>query len=211
MSRSSFFGSAGLELTIPVLLEHPSATQACLIFPWWSRPAYLEESFARIGNGTAYAMINGRTTILTCLSCRQRLRVPVDRGALVLTCPVCRSRWDWSPPPVDVRFIDDEVLFIGDDSPPGEPEPPGGGDWSSGDLWDDWLDGPQPRERPGTVILPCPSCRRLLRVPMNRGELILTCPICRNRWEWFPSPPHEPPLERSWVRWACQVLLQRRG
>jgi hypothetical protein len=169
----------------------------------------------RVGSGLGRApgneMISGSTTILPCPSCRRRLRVPVDRGELVLTCPVCRTRWGWSPPPVEVHFIDDDVLFIGEDSQPAEPEPPHGGDWSRGDLWDDWLDGAPPRERPGTMILPCPSCCRLLRVPTNRGELVLTCPICRNRWDWSHVSDHEPPLVRSWVRWACQVLLRRRG
>jgi hypothetical protein len=37
------------------------------------------------------------TTIVSCPTCRQRLRVPIARGDLALTCPVCRERWDWSP------------------------------------------------------------------------------------------------------------------
>ena len=41
--------------------------------------------------------MNPRSTILPCPNCRQRLRVPTDRGGLILTCPTCRTRWDWSP------------------------------------------------------------------------------------------------------------------
>jgi hypothetical protein len=152
--------------------------------------------------------MTGSITILPCLGCRRRLRVPVDRGDLVLTCPECRYRWDWSPSSVGIRFIDDDVLFVGEESPAGETETGHEGNCSIGDLWDHWLDGPRPRERPGTAILPCPNCRRLLRVPTNRGELVLTCPICRNRWEWSPSLDHERRNEWSWVRWARMVLLR---
>ena len=162
--------------------------------------------------------MNGLCMVLPCPSCRRRLRVPTDRGELILKCPVCRTRWDWPPRSEEVRFIDDdvffiddEVLFIGDEPPIGDQGQSRSGDWSSGGLWDDWLDGPRPRERPGTVILPCPNCRRLLRVPTDRGELVLTCPICRTCWDWSPSGGHEPPLGHSWVRRACQVLLRRRA
>ena len=41
--------------------------------------------------------MNPQSTILPCPNCRQRLRVPTDRGGLILTCPTCRTRWDWSP------------------------------------------------------------------------------------------------------------------
>ena len=41
--------------------------------------------------------MNPRSTILPCPNCRQWLRVPTDRGGLILTCPTCRTRWDWSP------------------------------------------------------------------------------------------------------------------
>jgi hypothetical protein len=96
--------------------------------------------------------MNPNATILPCPNCRQRLRVPTDRGDLALTCPSCRWRWDWSPR--------EEVLYIGD-------HPPDVRDlglaralgifeeferrWSEArekaraaeDLWDEWLDGPR--------------------------------------------------------------------
>jgi uncharacterized protein YbaR (Trm112 family) len=153
--------------------------------------------------------MNNRTTILPCPSCRRRLRVPTDRGELLLTCPACRTRWYWSPRREDVRFTDDDVLFIGDEYPPGEPVSPGGGR-STSDLWDDALDGLRTRGRPGTVILPCRNCQRILQVPTNLGELVLTCPICRTRWDWSPSVDREAP-GRNWVRWARQVLLRSRA
>jgi hypothetical protein len=150
--------------------------------------------------------MNASTTILPCPSCRRRLRIPTDRGKLLLTCPVCRTRWAWSPRREEVRFIDDDVPSIGDEYPPDEPVSPGSGfstsdlwddwldgpvslgrEWSTGDLWDDLLDGPRTSERSGTVILPCPNCQRLLQVPTNLGELVLKCPICRTRWNWLPS------------------------
>jgi hypothetical protein len=51
--------------------------------------------------------------------------------------------------------------------------------------------GPEPSCRvgnmsPSTTILPCPNCRRRLRVPTDRGDLTLTCPTCRWRWDWSP-------------------------
>src|SRR5688572_3879581 len=155
------------------------------------------------------------TTILPCPNCRRNLRVPTDRGELILTCPICRTRWDWSPPHPDVLVIDDEVLVIADEpSRPGDPGPdpsPQGDDddeWergptpdgnpTAGDLWDEWLDGPRRSERPGTTILPCPCCRQLLRVPTDRGELILTCPVCRTRWGWSPSQAGDPRLRAGW-------------
>src|SRR5262249_39919076 len=151
----------------------------------------------------------GRTMILPCPHCRRRLRVPTDRGELVLTCPICRTRWDYEPPrPDDMRFLDEEVVLIGEGVAPGTPGP-APGPQSTGsverentptsngydviaDLWDDYLDGRRPRERPGTVILPCPNCRQLLRVPANRGDLILTCPRCRTRWGWSPPAGSAP-------------------
>ena len=96
------------------------------------------------------------TTILPCPSCRRRLRVPTGRGDLVLTCPDCRFRWDWSP------MTHEEIHFIGDDRPElidpelaralrvfetfqaqaralarSRREPPE-------DLWDEDIDGPRP-------------------------------------------------------------------
>ena len=53
-------------------------------------------------------------------SCRRLLRVPADRGELLLTCPVCRFHWDWSPRTIEMGFIDDDVLFIDEEFPPGE-------------------------------------------------------------------------------------------
>ena len=94
------------------------------------------------------------TTILPCPDCRQRLRVPTDRGELILTCLVCRARWDWSPRQGDVLFIDD------DPSRSHDPELARAlriyeqfeREWArsraansqASDLWDDWLDGPRP-------------------------------------------------------------------
>jgi hypothetical protein len=40
----------------------------------------------------------GTTTVILCVSGHHRLRVPVDRGRLKVTCPVCRASWDWAPP-----------------------------------------------------------------------------------------------------------------
>lgn len=37
--------------------------------------------------------------LLRCPICRQLLRVPTHRGDLILTCPPCGSRWEWSPYP----------------------------------------------------------------------------------------------------------------
>ena len=38
------------------------------------------------------------TLILSCPTCRQQLNVPWDRGSLTITCPKCRTSWDWAPP-----------------------------------------------------------------------------------------------------------------
>lgn len=35
------------------------------------------------------------TLILSCPTCEQRLRVPTNRGDLVVHCPRCRHKWDW--------------------------------------------------------------------------------------------------------------------
>ena len=45
-----------------------------------------------------FGPMNPRSTILPCPNCRQLLRVPTNRGELILTCPLCRTRWDWLPP-----------------------------------------------------------------------------------------------------------------
>ena len=52
-------------------------------------------------------MMSPSTTILPCPNCRRRLRVPINRGDLTLTCPTCRWRWDWSPRQEEILYIDD--------------------------------------------------------------------------------------------------------
>jgi len=42
-----------------------------------------------------------------CPGCRRRLRIPALRGPLALTCPDCRTRWDWSPPATLTHFDPD--------------------------------------------------------------------------------------------------------
>jgi hypothetical protein len=39
------------------------------------------------------------TVTISCLSkeCHKQLRVPSDRGKLTITCPNCRTSWDWTP------------------------------------------------------------------------------------------------------------------
>jgi hypothetical protein len=34
--------------------------------------------------------------IICCVNCAQKLRVPVDRGLLELTCPTCDTKWQWT-------------------------------------------------------------------------------------------------------------------
>jgi DNA-binding response OmpR family regulator len=69
------------------------------------------------------------------------------------------------------------------------------------------LQGTEARKRPGTTVLPCPNCRRPLRVPTGRGELILTCPVCRTRWDW--SPPKEADPRISTFGHIYQGLTER--
>jgi hypothetical protein len=33
--------------------------------------------------------------IITCPKCPQKLHVPTGLGRLTVTCPVCRTKWDW--------------------------------------------------------------------------------------------------------------------
>jgi small GTP-binding protein len=37
------------------------------------------------------------TTIINCRNCNQKLRIPVNRGSLILACPSCKSKWKWEP------------------------------------------------------------------------------------------------------------------
>jgi uncharacterized protein YbaR (Trm112 family) len=101
--------------------------------------------------------MNPSTTILPCPRCRQRLRVPIDRGNLMLTCPRCRRRWDWSPRQEEVLYIDEiptglrdpglaRALSIYEDFERQLSESranPSAVD----DLWDEWLDGPRSGSR----------------------------------------------------------------
>jgi hypothetical protein len=97
--------------------------------------------------------MNSSTTILPCPNCRRRLRVPTDRGDLWLTCPACRSRWDWSPRRDEVRYIGEAATGGGD---PGlaraleifeeferQRAEASAESRQAGDLWDEWLDGPR--------------------------------------------------------------------
>lgn len=36
------------------------------------------------------------TTIVTCVKCDQKLRIPLNRGNLSVTCPTCKDNWLWS-------------------------------------------------------------------------------------------------------------------
>lgn len=95
------------------------------------------------------------TTILPCPRCLRRLRVPIDRGELVLTCPECRHRWEWSPEgavPVledvtrrirDPRLV--EALRAFEEFERREAEARAEARRrDERDLWDEWLDGPRP-------------------------------------------------------------------
>lgn len=41
-----------------------------------------------------------QTVIIPCRgdNCSKKLRVPSDRGRIIVTCPYCKTSWDWSPP-----------------------------------------------------------------------------------------------------------------
>lgn len=55
-----------------------------------------------------------RKTSVPCPNCTQLLRVPNDRGLLLVTCPNCRSQFKWSP---DTPTVPDaEVFEIADQS-----------------------------------------------------------------------------------------------
>jgi hypothetical protein len=95
-------------------------------------------------------MMSTSTTILPCPNCRRRLRVPITRGDLTLTCPTCRWRWDWSLGQEEILYIDDarggcdpgleRALEIYEEFER---------QWAESqarrpcDLWDEWLDGPR--------------------------------------------------------------------
>jgi|GEM_PF-878766 len=49
------------------------------------------------------------SVIESCPGCGRRLRIPILRGALNLTCPTCRQTWEWSPPGVITHFDPDPV------------------------------------------------------------------------------------------------------
>lgn len=43
----------------------------------------------------------------SCPECGRRIRIPVLRGPLALTCPSCRRRWEWTPPESLTQFEPD--------------------------------------------------------------------------------------------------------
>lgn len=47
----------------------------------------------------------GRAMVLRCPLCAQKLRTPINKGALTLTCTKCRHRWDWEPPMGKSRVV----------------------------------------------------------------------------------------------------------
>jgi len=50
-------------------------------------------SFTKTSNQTATA----EKVITVCPNCTQKLRAPIDRGELILTCPKCKHNWLWHP------------------------------------------------------------------------------------------------------------------
>lgn len=42
------------------------------------------------------------------------------------------------------------------------------------------------------VVIACPHCRRLLRIPSDRGTLNVTCPTCRAQFVWSPKMSSQP-------------------
>ena len=40
--------------------------------------------------------ISNMQTIIKCIKCNQKLRVPTDKGTVELTCPMCKTTWRWS-------------------------------------------------------------------------------------------------------------------
>lgn len=57
-----------------------------------SAPAAQKLTQSSQGPGSA-----SQAAIVTCTSCRRRLRVPSDRGPLVVSCPGCGNRFDHAP------------------------------------------------------------------------------------------------------------------
>ncbi|MEY2977973.1 MAG: hypothetical protein RLZZ435_2112 [Cyanobacteriota bacterium] len=51
--------------------------------------------------------------IITCSNCKQKLRVPTNRGNLDVSCPSCSNSWSWSPPYGDLftRLTDLGINF----------------------------------------------------------------------------------------------------
>jgi LSD1 subclass zinc finger protein len=45
-----------------------------------------------------FLMNETNRTVVTCQGCQKQLRLPIDKGALAVRCPVCRNRWSWTPP-----------------------------------------------------------------------------------------------------------------
>lgn len=52
--------------------------------------------------------MSARTKIIPCPgdNCEKKLRVPSDRGRLILTCPACRTTWEWVPPDYGSPFVE---------------------------------------------------------------------------------------------------------
>lgn len=57
-------------------------------------------------------MSNVDIAVMPCPSCGQRLRIPIDRGRLIVTCPACRHRWDWGGPSAVMQTLNDAVSLL---------------------------------------------------------------------------------------------------
>lgn len=53
-------------------------------------------------------VLSTRTEIIPCPGdkCEKKLRIPTDRGRLRLTCPACRTTWEWVPPDYGAQFAE---------------------------------------------------------------------------------------------------------
>lgn len=49
-----------------------------------------------------------RTVIIPCAgdNCEKKLRIPSDRGRLILTCPACKTTWEWVPSDYSAPFLE---------------------------------------------------------------------------------------------------------
>ena len=115
--------------------------------------------------------------IAPCPECGQSLRIPADKGKLVVHCTKCSYAWGWEPIDADQRNREAAKRLRRSPCP-----------YCKGNAFSVFRQGTLAFVsclQCSSTMAECPYCRKMLGVPTERSRIAVVCSKCRDSWE-FP-------------------------